>query len=315
MGRLVAAIVASTALVLASCGGGGDGDDKPSTGAGAAASTEARADKLIEQAAGPNVKARSGVISGELEITIRGVPEFAEPFTTSIDGPFRYRKGAALPDYEIDLGARDYGLELSSVNGKSYATIGTTGYELPASVRDRLVRSSSRGENGLMRTLEQFGVVPPRWETDRRVAGNERIDGVDTVHITTSFNAGRMLRDANTLLGLMASLGITRAVGLPSEIPARARRRFVGGVTTKVGESWVGAADGVLRQSGFTMRFSIPQADRARLGGISGGMAVGRLKVTDVGKPQKITAPASLGSYSDFRAALAAVGDARDDGR
>jgi hypothetical protein len=311
--RFLLALAAFAALVLASCGG--DDDERPSRGAGAGASTAARADKLIERAAGPNAKARSGVISGELEITIRGVPEFAEPFTTSLDGPFRYRKGAVLPDYEIDLGARDYGLELSSVNGKSYATIGTTGYELPASVRDRLVRSSSRGANGLMRTLEQFGVVPPRWETDRRVAGNERIDGVDTVHITTSFNAGRMLRDANTLLGLMTSLGITRAVGLPSQIPARTRRRFVRGVTTKVGESWVGAADGVLRQSGFTMRFSIPKADRSRLGGISGGMVVGRLKVTEVGRPQKITAPASLGSFSDFQAALAAVGDARDDGR
>jgi hypothetical protein len=297
--------------VLASCGG--NGDDKRSAGAGS--STEARADKLVEQAAGPNAKARSGVISGQVEITIRGVPEFAEPFTASIEGPFRYRKGAALPDYEIELGVRDYGLKLSSVHGKSYATLGETGYELPARVRDRLVRSSARGANGLMRTLEQFGVSPPRWETERRVAGNERIDGVDTVHITTSFNAGRILRDANTLLGLMSSLGVTRAVGLPSQIPARARRLFVGGVTTKVGESWIGTADKVLRRSGFTMRFSIPKADRARLGGISGGMVVGMLGVTEVGTPQKITAPASLGSFSDFELALDAVGDARDGGR
>jgi hypothetical protein len=310
MGRLAAALAASAALALASCGGGDE--DRPSGGADAQASTEARADKLVEQAAGPNAKARSGRISGELEITIRGVPEFAEPFTTSIDGPFSYRKGAALPDYEIDLGARDYGLEVSSVNGRSYASLNTTGYELPARIRDRLVRSSSRGANGLLRTLEQFGVVPPRWETERRVAGNERIDGVDTVHITTSFNAGRMLRDANTLLGLMASLGITRAVGLPPSIPARARRLFVGGVTSKMGESWIGAADGVLRQAGFAMKFSIPKADRARLGGISGGMAVGRLKVTEVGKPQKISAPETLGSFSDFQLALDAVGDARD---
>src|SRR4051794_19042638 len=115
MRRIAAAIVAFTAILLTSCGGGGGGDDKSPARAGAASSSAARADKLIERAAGPNAKARSGVISGELEITIRGVPEFAEPFTTSLDGPFRYRKGAALPDYEIDLGARDYGLELSSV--------------------------------------------------------------------------------------------------------------------------------------------------------------------------------------------------------
>lgn len=310
MSRLAAAAVTlvCAALALGSCGGG---DDDTSPGGGSGASTEARADKLVAQAAGPNAGARSGVISGELDITIRGVPDFAEPFEASIEGPFSLRKGAALPEYEIDLGVRDYGLTLSSVGGRSYATIGTTGYALPPDIRARLVRSSSRGENGLMRTLEQFGISPPRWETERRVAGTERIDGVDTVHIKTSFNAGRIVRDANTLLGLMNALGIARAVGLPPRISAHARRLLVGGVTSKVGESWIGLRDKVLRKSGFTMRFSIPSKDRAQLGGITGGMVVGRLEVTEVGKAQEISAPGSLGSFRDLQLAIDAIGDAR----
>ena len=48
---------------------------------------------------------------------------------------------------------------------------GSTGYALPAAVRRRLVRSAAKGRNGLTRTLEQFGIAPWRWETDRVAAG------------------------------------------------------------------------------------------------------------------------------------------------
>ena len=196
---------------------------------------DARAERLVKQASGPNARATSGVIDGQVEITLKGVREFAEPFTASISGPFRLRKGSALPDYELDTGVRDYGVELSSIGGRSYVTIGTTGYELPAGVRDRLLRKSAKGANGLTRTLEQFGIAPWRWEKDWRLAGTEQIDGVEVQKITTGFTAGRILRDANTLLGLLTSLGITRAVGLPSQITPRARRVIVAGVDGKAG--------------------------------------------------------------------------------
>ena len=262
--RYIATLAAAiAALALQSCGGGGenDGGDPP---AGGATGAQPAAVKLASTAAGPNAKAGSGVIEAESAITIRGVPGFEEPFSNMVSGRFQYRKGAALPDYELELGVRDYGVTLTSVGGKSYVSLGSTAYELPASVRRRLIRTSRRGRNGLTRTLEQFGIAPWRWETEQRIAGTEKIGGVPTTHIATSFNAGRILRDANTLLGLMRSLGLTRAVGLPPAIPAAKRRVFVRGVTTKVGGSWIGLADTVLRQAGFTMRFAVATARPAR---------------------------------------------------
>jgi hypothetical protein len=294
------------ALVLLSCGG--DGKAKragPDTGAQPAAV------KLAAQAAGPNAGARSGRIDGEIEFTIKGVAGFAEPFSTTVSGPFAYRTGASLPDYELELGVRNYGVTLTSVHGKSYVSVGTTAYELPAAVRARLVRTSKRGRNGLTRTLEQFGIAPWRWETEQRVAGTETLDGVQTTHITTSFNAGRIVRDADTLLGLMRALGVTRATGVPRMIGAAARRRFVRGVTSKVGGSWIGIADKVMRQASFTMKFAVSKADRSRLAGISGGLVVGRLTVTEVGQPQSIRTPARVGSFKDFQLALDALGDAQ----
>ncbi len=297
-----------TALALAACGGDGDKAASQSPGGGA---THAEAVKLANQAAGPNPAVRSGVLEARTELTLKGARGFSEPFTVSASGPFHFREGSALPDYELETGVRDNGVTLTSVGGRSYVSLGTTGYELPTAVRRRLVRSSSRGANGLTRTLEQFGIAPARWETEQRIAGTERIDGVEVVHIKTSFNAGRMLRDANTLLGLLTSLGVTRATGLPSEISRRARRIIVGGVTSKVGASWIGAKDRVLRKAHFTLKFTVPGAQRASLGGLRGGTVTGDLHVTEVGRPQKIGKPASLGSYADFQLGLDALADAR----
>jgi hypothetical protein len=306
---LLAALAA--AAVLASCGGGGD--DAADTGdkASPSAGPEPAAVKLLKQAIGPNRTARSGRIDARTEITLTGVKGFEEPFAATLSGPYSYRKGAALPDYELQLGVRDNGVGLTSLNGRSWVLLGTTGFKLPAAVRSRLERLSARGRNGLTRTLEQFGIAPWRWETNQRIAEQAKLDGVAVQHITTGFTSGAILKDANTLLGLLAPLRLTRATGLPDMIPRSARKVIARNVTVKQGHQWVGLKDKVIRRSGFTMKFTIPKADRAKVGGISGGSVVGELTVTDVGKPQTIGAPATIGSFPDFELGVEAVGDAQ----
>ena len=301
----VGALAALTAaFALASCGGGNEGSKAKDS------APRYDAEELTRKASGPNAAARSGKIDGAVQITLNGVPEFSEPFSSSVSGPFQYRKGAALPDYELEIGIRDYGVELSSVRGRSYVSLGEAGYAMPPAVRRRLVRSSARGENGLTRTLEQFGIAPWRWETEKRASTTEMIDGVRVMRINTSFNAGRILKDANTLMGVLSSLNVMRAVALPPQITQHARKLIVKSVTSKVGASWIALSDNVIRQSGFTMRFTVARADQAALGGISGGTVVGKLTVTDVGKPQHIKPPATVSPYANFALALDALAEA-----
>lgn len=300
----------AASLVSISCGGGADGDNKASDRAG----THAAAVKLLRAAtAADNEAAHSGRIDGRVELTLKGAPGLSEPVSVGVSGPYRYRPGAALPDFELQLGVRDNGVGLTSLRGRSWVSLGSTGYRLPAQVRRRLVRTSARGKgNGLMRTLEQFGVAPWRWETEQLIDGITRIGGVEVTHITTGFTAGRILKDANTLLALLSSLGLTRATGLPDTIPREARRVIVRSVTHKEGHQWIGVKDSAIHRSGFTMKFSVPAAERAKTGGISGGTVVGELNVTEVGAPQAISAPASTGSFTDFELGVDAVGDARE---
>lgn len=307
--RIGLTLVALTAmLALASCGGG---DDSKAGGGGAAAKPAYDADALVEAASGRNITARSGAIDAKVNFTLKGLPGY-ETFLTGISGPFHYRKDASLPDYDLQVGARDYGMELTSVRGRSYVSLGSTGYPLPADVRRRLVRSSAKGKNGLTRTLEQFGVAPWRWETDRRVAGTATLDGVKVVHVTTGAHYVRILRDANTLLGLLDSLGLARAIGLPREIGPAARRIIVHNVKTFAAGSWVGVKDRALRRSAFRMTFAVPAADRAKVAGIASGTVEAQLDVTKVGQRQTIKAPATLGPIGDFKVGVDALGDAQD---
>jgi hypothetical protein len=299
--------VGTAVLALASCGGDGEEPD-PHRAAGTPAFD---ADAVTKEAAGPNVAARTGRIDARVTFTLEGVAGY-EAFSAELGGPFRYRRDASLPDYDIEIGVRDYGAKLTSVDGRSYISLGSTGYRVPPAVRRRLARSSARGRNGLTRTLEQFGIAPWRWETDKVAAGTGRLDGVAVRHVTTGADVGRILRDANTLLGLLRSLGMARAVGLPGEIGPAARRVIVRSVASFAGESWIGTHDRVLRRSGFRMTFVVPKTARAAVGGITRGSVVGRVDVTRVGERRRITAPATLRPFADFAVGMDALGDAQD---
>ena len=298
--------VLAAAVGLISCGGGGKTETSPPGG-----DLHGTAVKLTKQASGPLRAARTGVIDGTVTLKLDGLRGYPE-FTTGVSGPYSYRKGAALPDYELELGARDYGVTLTSVGGRSYVSLGSTAYEMPAASRRLLVKASAKGANGLTRTLEQFGIAPWRWETEQRIAGSERIDGVEVTRIATGANVGRILRDANTLLRFMTSLGLTRATGLPREIGPAARRVIVHNVTSFSASSWIGIKDDVLRRSGFTLKFKVPPADRAKVAGISGGTVTGEVDVTEVGRRHEIARPATIGRIADFKVGVDAVGEAQD---
>jgi hypothetical protein len=66
-----------------------------------------------------------------------------------------------------------------------------------------------------------------------------------------------------------------------------------------------------MRRAGFTRKFTVPTADRGALGGISGGTIIGRLDMTEVGRPQRINAPKTVAPFADPALAIDGLGDAR----
>lgn len=295
--------VGAMALALLSCGGDDSADEAPD------AKPEQSVASLARGAFGPNANAASGRIDGHIDVTVKGARGFGEPVRLAMSGPFTARRGAALPDYAIDLSIGDRGVGLISRRGRSFVTLGTTGYEVPAGVRRRLARSAARGRNGLTRMLDQFGIAPWRWETNKRVGGTERIDGVQTVRVDTGVDVARFLRDANTLGGVLGSLGVARANGLPSRIPSSARRVLVASVRSAKGASWIATSDKVMRKAGLTIDFAVPRAKRAQVAGISSVKVVAEVLVTEVGARQRIQRPESLAPFSSLEEAFDALAE------
>ena len=300
--HLAAGLVAVAAAgALLSCGGGGNATTERTPAADAAS--------LARKAFGRNPAARSGRIDGSIRITVKGVAAYREPVTMSVNGPYRHRPGSTLPDYAIDMGVRDRGVTLTSLGGRSYVSLGSTGYEIPAAARRGLVASSAKGHNGLTRTLEQFGIAPWRWEIDKRVGPTETVDGVPSVRVDTGVDVAAVLRDANTLAGLLDSLGLARANALPAQIPAAARRVLATSVTSAKGTSWIGRKDGVMRRARMTIAFKIGKSQRPRVGGISALTVAAAIRVTDVGTAPRIRAPETLSPFSSFELALEALAE------
>lgn len=296
----------AAALTLGSCGGG---DDETSGDSGRAAAPGQDVAALARQAFGPNPKATSGRLDGHITVTVKGVRGFAEPVELAMSGPFRARAGSALPDYAVDLSIGNQGIGLSSVGGRSFASLGPSGYEVPARLRRRLARSAANGRNGLTRMLEQFGIAPWRWETNKRIGARERVGGVQTVRVDTGVDVDRFLRDANTLGGVLSSLGVARANGVPGRIPRAARRILVDSVRAARGASWIAVTDKVMRKAGLTIDFRIPAERRARLGGISSAKVVAEILVTEVGRRHSFEAPGTLEPFASLQAAFDALAE------
>lgn len=300
--RLPALLVA---LGIASCGGERAATDRPAEAADAAPDVAT----LAKQAFGPNRAAAAGRIDGRIHITVKGARRFRKPVTLAMSGPYRARRGSALPDYAIDLSVDDRGVGLSSVGGRSFVVLGTTGYEIPAQVRRRLARAAARGRNGLTRMLEQFGIAPWRWETNKRVGATETVDGRPAVRIDTGVDVDRFLRDANTLAGVLSSLGIARANGLPARIPSSARRILVASVRSAKGASWIATSDKVMRKAGLTIDFAIARAQRARIGGISSVRVAAEIAISRVGRSAAIAPPRTLAPFSSLQLAFDALAE------
>ena len=296
---------ARAAVGLASCGG----DDTASDDSVRAAKPAHDVAALARRAFGPNPNATSGRIDGRITITVKGARGYGEPVKLAMSGPFRARSGSVLPDYAIDLSIDDQGIGLSSIGGRSFVSLGSSGYQVPLRVRRRLARSAAKGRNGLTRMLEQFGIAPWRWETNKRIGATERVVGVQTVRVDTGVDVDRFLRDANTLGGVLASLGVARANGVPARIPAAARRILVESVRAARGASWIATSDKVMRKAGLTIDFRVPRGRRARLGGTSSAKVVAELLVSEVGRRHTIEAPQTLAPFSSLQAAFDALAE------
>jgi hypothetical protein len=307
LGVLSALLVA----MLVGCGGddSSSGDKAAADKGGKANSAEVK--KLIRQTFGPNDKASSGNLSGVIDITVKGLKRYKEPIQVSVVGPFTDAGGQpeAMLDISLALRGGILGGDMYLKGDKAYIGLGSTAYEVPASIATPLRGPLGQGGNTLDEIMGVFSINPDRWAKNPRIVGNERVAGIDTIHGSADINTKNLFLDLATLAKRLTSLRITDITGLPRKVDARDRAALARSVKTATGDVYTGAKDHVLRRAKLNVLLK-PSAKDRKLLKFSSIKVAANLDITDVGAPQKISVPSNRGSYQALQLSLDALAEA-----
>jgi hypothetical protein len=297
--------------VLVGCGG----DDKSSGDAGGGdkggKANSAEVKKLIRQTFGPNEKAKSGNISAVVDLTVKGAPRYREPVQVSLVGPFSNEAGQPETKLDVSLSLRGgiLGGDLYLKGDKAYIGLGSTAYEVPASIAGPLRKPLASDGNALDAIMGVFNINPDRWAKNPRIVGNERVAGIDTIHGTADINTKNLFLDLATLAKRLTALRITEITGLPREVNAQTRAALDRSVKTATGDVYTGADDKVLRRAKLNVLLE-PSAKDRRLLKFSSIKVAANLDITDVGSPQKVNVPSNRGSWDALQLSLDALAEA-----
>ncbi|MEY2513661.1 MAG: hypothetical protein QOJ89_1019 [bacterium] len=315
----VAAAALLSATALSACGGAIATADR-SAGVGDV-DGHAAADRIIDQAIADNPQARSGRISGsvDLDIDISGLPLLDGQTQITADGVYALRDGASVPDLDIDVGLlhNDHALGGAIVldDRTGYVKLGTTGYKIPDDITHALSEPAVGARNGLTKLGAMFYINPQDWQRNARLVGETTIAGETVEHITADINPQAFFLDVSRMVRALARLHVPQALGLPTELGPKLRAALARSVTVAEGEAWIGKDDHVLRKARADGKLVVAERDRDLLYGLRKASIAANLDVSEVGDAHTITVPRSLGSYSSLQLALSALAESvRQDG-
>ena len=308
-----AAAAVLSATVLSACGGTIAATDQS---ASSARESRAAADRLIAQAVGDNPQARSGRISGtvDVDIDISGLPLLDGQTQVTADGVYALADGASVPDFDIDASLRHNEHMLAGalvLEGRTgYVKLGTTGYKVPDDITHALTEPAVDARNGLTKLGAMFYINPQDWQRNARLVGETTIAGETVQHIKADIGPQAFFLDVSRMVRALARLGVPQALGLPTAIGPKLRSALARSVTVAEGEAWIGKEDHVLRKARAIGKLVVAERDRDLLYGLRKGSITASLEVSEVGEAHAIAAPRSLGSYSDLVLALKALAEA-----
>jgi hypothetical protein len=307
-----AALLSATALCA--CGGAIAATDQ-SAGMNAVDS-RAAADRIIEQAVGENPQARSGRISGsvDVDIDISGLPLLDGQTQITADGVYALRDGASVPDFDIDVGLthNDHALGGAIVldDRTGYVKLGTTGYKVPDDITHALTEPAVGARNGLTKLGAMFYINPQDWQRNARLVGETTIAGETVQHLKADISPKAFFLDVSRMVRALARLKVPQALGLPTALGPKLRAALARSVTVAEGEAWIGKDDHVLRKARAHGKLVVAERDRDLLYGLGKASIAASLDVSEVGDAQTIAVPRSLGSYSSLQLALSALAEA-----
>jgi hypothetical protein len=274
--RLAFLLLLLGALGLASCGGGGE--DRESV------------ENLLDRAFSTPI--HSADLKLDAQIELKGL--LADPIKLEAEGPFRTNKGK-LPSADIELqvgsgGGQTISSGVLTTGDRVFVKFQDVYYEQPpAQVRKTNESIASKGKQS-GQSLRELGLDPRSWIAEAKDEGDANAAGADTHHVSGTLDVEQLMRNINDFVSKSASaLGSGRKSS--PRLTATDIRELAKTVKNPSFDVYVGKNDGTIRRVSGRIEFSVPEADRAGLGGLTGGSIVFSVELRNVNGNQKIEAP------------------------
>jgi hypothetical protein len=267
--------------------------------------------KLLSDTFGSSGKpTTSGRIDLGLKLDLHGSGGLSGPVEARLTGPFKSEGRRSIPqfDFAVALGisGRSFRLGATSTGDKGYLRFQDAAFVLPDDVFAAFKRGfeqDSGNSKDSNTTFASLGIDPRGWLKDPEKKGEEKVGGVETVHIKAGIDVPSLLKDINQILGKARTLGIDASGGV--ERLSDAQRAAVGrAVKSPHFDVWTGKDDHVLRKLRIAFDFDVAASDRDQTGGLESGKVELTLLIDQVNKPQTITAPKGAHPFAELTQAL-----------
>jgi hypothetical protein len=272
--------------VLAACGGGSSGDVK---------------DTLDKGFSTPIKSAR---IDLEVTVNLDGVKQVNGPVKLSVQGPYESGGNQTIPKADWDIAASASGQNFSAgfTSTGDNAWVGFQGqnYEVGkqavAQINQQIKQAAGKTKK---KGLDQFGIDPRNWLKDAKDEGTQKVDGVDTQHVSAALDVSRFLDDLNTIVKKAGG-----STGASAQITPDQKKQVENVVKNPRFDVYVGKSDNVIRRLSADVSFSVPSDKRAQVGGLKSGTVSFSIDFADVGKPQSIKVPQNAKPLSQLTTQL-----------
>jgi hypothetical protein len=255
----------------------------------------------------------SGNVNLSLSLGASGSGSAGKSLALHLTGPFENEGEGELPRFALQLALTADGHSLpvgaTSTSSALYVELAGTWFSLPQSTYTALQQSyaqaTRRASSAKVRsTFASLGIEPGKWLSDPTVAGTATIDGVETIHLTAAVNVAGFLTDVSKLSQAGSSLGFSSAVPGASLFTPSAINELSKSVKVADVNIYTGKSDHLLRRLELDATVSSNSQTKAILSGLSSAEVKVLLELSDLNKPQTITAPSKPESSSQMFPAL-----------
>ena len=229
--------------------------------------------------------APSGVVRVEVAVQLSGLAALAGPVQLTLEGPFVDQRPGTIPQLDLELDASGAGRRLEGgvvVLDRTFVRYEGRDYVLAPS-DERVVRDVYRGSlEALPPFLRRVHPGPFDPGPEARLGEDEEVGGEKLTRIEGPLDVRAMVAVLDRILDRQRG-------GNP--LTEEQRRQITDAVRDPRWSVSV-ADDDTVRRAEVTALIRLPPALREQLGGIGGGTLTVTLGYRDLGRPQRIEAPA-----------------------